>query len=176
MSAFLASAGLFLSMAMGAFPAAAQTSKVTATACERDDYDTARRMFLRLAEQGEAEARFKPGDMYFGGEGFHWITPERRNGVSALPRKTILRSNSRSGCSASMVKAFLSMKLDAVAMARATGDIPQNVNFPVSTGTARAFLDSEGSAYEAAPSGEVCAPDEVAAAARAFAVLVESWN
>ena len=67
-------------------------------------------------------------------------------------------------------------KLDAIAMARATGDIPQNVNFAVSAGAARAFLDSEGVAYETAPSDEVRAPDDVAAAARAFAVLIECWN
>ena len=67
-------------------------------------------------------------------------------------------------------------KLDAVAMARATGDIPQNVNFAVSAGAARAFLDSEGVAYKTAPSDEARAPDAIAAAARAFAVLVECWN
>ena len=67
-------------------------------------------------------------------------------------------------------------KLDAVAMARATGDIPQNVNFAVSAGAARAFLDSEGVAYATAPSGESLAPDEVAAKAAAFTVLVECWN
>ncbi len=67
-------------------------------------------------------------------------------------------------------------KLDAVAMARATGDIPQNVNFAVSAGAARAFLDSEGVAYDTAPSGESLAPDEVAAKAAAFTVLVECWN
>ena len=67
-------------------------------------------------------------------------------------------------------------KLDAIAMARATGDIPQNVNFAVSAGAARAFLDSEGVAYETAPSDEARAPDDIAAAARAFAVLVECWN
>lgn len=69
MLAFLASAGLFRLMAMGTFPAAAQTLEEAAAACERDDYDTACRMFHRLAEQGDAEARFKPGDMYFRGEG-----------------------------------------------------------------------------------------------------------
>lgn len=35
-------------------------------------------------------------------------------------------------------------KLDAIKIARSTGDIPQNVNFAVSAGTARAFLDAEG--------------------------------
>lgn len=48
-------------------------------------------------------------------------------------------------------------KLDAIAMAQATGDIPQNVNFAVGAGAARAFLDAEGVAYETAPS-EKAAP------------------
>ena len=64
-------------------------------------------------------------------------------------------------------------KLDAVKMARATGDIPQNVNFAVSAGAARAFLDSEGVAYATAPSKDMRAPEEVAAAAKAFTVLIE---
>ena len=67
-------------------------------------------------------------------------------------------------------------KLDAVKMARATGDIPQNVNFAVSAGAARAFLDSEGVAYATMPSTERRAPDEVAAAAKAFTVLIECWG
>ena len=67
-------------------------------------------------------------------------------------------------------------KLDAVAMARATGDIPQNVNFAVSAGAARAFLDSEGVAYATAPSDEWLASDEVAAKATEFTVLVECWK
>ena len=64
-------------------------------------------------------------------------------------------------------------KLDAVKMARATGDIPQNVNFAVSAGAARAFLDSEGVAYTTAPSKDMRAPEDVAAAAKAFTVLIE---
>jgi len=67
-------------------------------------------------------------------------------------------------------------KLDALRIARATGDIPQNVNFAVSAGTARAFLDSEGIAYATAPSDKPRAPEDVAAAARKFTVLVECWK
>ncbi len=67
-------------------------------------------------------------------------------------------------------------KLDAIAMAQATGDIPQNVNFAVGAGAARAFLDAEGVAYETAPSEKARPPDEVAAAAKRFTVLVECWN
>lgn len=67
-------------------------------------------------------------------------------------------------------------KLDAVKVARATGDIPQNVNFAVSASAARAFLDSEGVAYATAPSVERREPVEVAAAAKAFTVLIECWG
>ena len=67
-------------------------------------------------------------------------------------------------------------KLDAIRVARSTGDIPQNVNFAVSAGTARAFLDGEGVPYETAPSNDAMEPVEVAAAARKFTVLVECWK
>ena len=67
-------------------------------------------------------------------------------------------------------------KLDAIRIARSTGDIPQNVNFAVSAGTARAFLDGEGVPYETAPSDDAMEPVEVAAAARKFTVLVECWK
>ena len=67
-------------------------------------------------------------------------------------------------------------KLDAIRIARSTGDIPQNVNFAVSAGTARAFLDGEGVPYETAPSDHAMEPVEVAAAARKFTVLVECWK
>ena len=64
-------------------------------------------------------------------------------------------------------------KLDAVKIASATGDIPQNVNFAVSAGAARTFLDSEGIAYATAPSAQRRPPEDVAAAAKAFTVLIE---
>ena len=67
-------------------------------------------------------------------------------------------------------------KLDAVKIARATGDIPQNVNFAVSAGTTRAFLDAEGVPYETARSGDTLAPDVVASRAKEFTVLVECWK
>ena len=66
--------------------------------------------------------------------------------------------------------------LDAIRIARSTGDIPQNVNFAVSAGTARAFLDGEDVPYETAPSDDAMEPVEVAAAAKKFTVLVECWK
>jgi len=67
-------------------------------------------------------------------------------------------------------------KLNAIRVARATGDIPQNVNFAIGAGAARAFLDAEGVLYETAPSAKESEPVEVAAAARKFTVLVECWK
>ena len=67
-------------------------------------------------------------------------------------------------------------KLDAIRVARAIGDIPQNVNFAISAGTARSFLDAEGVPYKTAPSAREPQTVEVAAAARKFTVLVECWK
>ena len=67
-------------------------------------------------------------------------------------------------------------KLDAIRIARSTGDIPQNVNFAISAGATRAFLDAEDVPYETAPSDKAMEPVEVAAAARKFTVLVECWK
>lgn len=67
-------------------------------------------------------------------------------------------------------------KLDALKVALATGDIPQNVNFAVAAGTARAFLDTQDVPYETAPSTNELKPADVAAKARRFTVLIECWN
>ena len=67
-------------------------------------------------------------------------------------------------------------KLDAVRVAGATGDIPQNVNFAISSGTARTFLDAYDIPYETAPSTDTLEAAEVAARSRPSTVLVECWN
>ena len=67
-------------------------------------------------------------------------------------------------------------KLDALKIAESTGDIPQNVNFAISAGTARAFLDDQSVPYETAPSNQRIEPAGAAAAAKKFTVLVECWN
>ena len=67
-------------------------------------------------------------------------------------------------------------KLDAIKVAKSTGDIPQNVNFAVSAGAVRAFLDDEGIPYETTPSDKTLELVEVAATAREYTVLVECWN
>ena len=67
-------------------------------------------------------------------------------------------------------------KLNAIRIARATGDIPQNVNFAISAGTTKAFLDAQVVPYDTAPSTATLSPADVAAKARKFTVLLECWK
>jgi hypothetical protein len=67
-------------------------------------------------------------------------------------------------------------KLDAIRIARATGDIPQNVNFAISAGTARAFLDAHSVPYETASSAKRLEAADAAAKARKFTVPLECWK
>jgi hypothetical protein len=62
-------------------------------------------------------------------------------------------------------------KLDALAIAQITGDIPQNVNFAIKESVARAMLDDYGIEYitEAAPQG----PIDEAAKAKAATVYIQ---
>jgi tetratricopeptide (TPR) repeat protein len=82
---------------------------------------------------------------------------------------------------------IVTFKLNAANVARATGDIPQNVNFAIKAAVARTFLDSQGIAYrvEATPvrgfwdfgrhakSGEQLSPADVGAIAKPFTVYIE---
>ena len=67
-------------------------------------------------------------------------------------------------------------KLNALQIARTTGDIPQNVNFAVSAGTVRSFLDTQSVPYHTAPSTVELRPADVAARAKTFTVGVECWK
>jgi hypothetical protein len=67
-------------------------------------------------------------------------------------------------------------RLDAIKLARRTGRLPQNVNFAISEGTARAFLDANNVPYEVEPSISVMPPADIAAKAREFTVRVECWK
>ena len=66
--------------------------------------------------------------------------------------------------------------LHALQIARDTGYLPQNVNFAVAAGAARAFLDAEDVPYLTAPSDTPLAPDQAAAVGKQFTVLVECWK
>jgi hypothetical protein len=66
-------------------------------------------------------------------------------------------------------------KLDAIKIAKVTGSLPENVNFAISEGAVRAFLDAHGVLYETAPSSKIMPSADVAAKAKAFTVLIECW-
>jgi len=76
------------------------------------------------------------------------------------------------------VVAVVTMKLDDTAMAKATGQIAQNVNFAVNGQTVRAFLDANKVAYKTGGglfSFEKSNAD-IADEARKWTVLVECWK
>jgi hypothetical protein len=64
-------------------------------------------------------------------------------------------------------------KLDAIKVAGATGDIPQNVNFAIKGDVTTDFLDWVGSRYESAPSSQVLSVPAIAERAARFTLLVE---
>ncbi len=67
-------------------------------------------------------------------------------------------------------------KLNAIRLAKITGDIPQNVNFAINVNVLRSFLDANSVDYDSASSNKPLAPTMIAEKARGFTVLVECWK
>ncbi len=67
-------------------------------------------------------------------------------------------------------------KLDAIKIAKATGSLPENVNFAISEGTARAFLDAHSVPYKTARSNRTMPTADIAAKAKGYTVLIECWK
>ena len=67
-------------------------------------------------------------------------------------------------------------KLDALKLARATGDIPQNVNFAIKGKAARDFMVVNGIEAVAAPSQKNLPPADVAERAQFYTALIECWK
>ena len=64
-------------------------------------------------------------------------------------------------------------KLDALKVARVTGDVPQNVNFAVHWAEVRAFLDTQGVQYQKEPSLHISATHDIAATASRISVAID---
>jgi S1-C subfamily serine protease len=64
-------------------------------------------------------------------------------------------------------------KLDALKVARVTGDVPQNVNFAVHWAEVRAFLDTQGVRYQKGPSLHISAARDIAATASRISVAID---
>ena len=75
--------------------------------------------------------------------------------------------------SAGNVIGVVSGKLNALKVADAIGDIPQNINFAIGGNILRAFLDAKGISYKEASRGEDLRGEKIAALASSFTVLVE---
>jgi S1-C subfamily serine protease len=71
------------------------------------------------------------------------------------------------------VVAVVVAKLNAMAVARLTGDIPENVNFALSQGTLRAFLDAHDVPYQTALSDRELSAADVAERTRGSLVRLE---
>ncbi len=67
-------------------------------------------------------------------------------------------------------------KLNALAMALITGDIPQNVNFAIKDAIAKSFLESHGVLYEMAASEKQLEPAEIGEVAKQFTLLIECYS
>ena len=66
--------------------------------------------------------------------------------------------------------------LDALRVAEAFGDVPQNVNFAIKAGVAQQFLDRHNIPYQTAVSGTEHRPADIGEKALAFTLMVECWQ
>ena len=64
-------------------------------------------------------------------------------------------------------------KLDAIKIAKVTGDLPQNINFAINGAVAKSFLDANSVEYELASSGKKLESAEVGEQAKKFTLLLE---
>ena len=70
------------------------------------------------------------------------------------------------------VVGVVSAKLDAIKMAAAQGDLPQNVNFAVKASLATSFLDANQIAYETGTPGDKLDPADLAEKAKKASVFI----
>jgi S1-C subfamily serine protease len=77
---------------------------------------------------------------------------------------------------AGLVVGVVVSKLDALRLAAATGDIPQNINFAIKASVARAFLEAHGVAVEPGAGTGRLTPAEAAAAAKRWTVALDCWR
>jgi S1-C subfamily serine protease len=71
-----------------------------------------------------------------------------------------------------LIVGVVAAKLNALRIARATGNIPENINFAIKTGAIRDFLDNSVVAYETASPTSELKTTEIANNARAFTLLI----
>jgi S1-C subfamily serine protease len=70
------------------------------------------------------------------------------------------------------VVGVVAAKLNALKFVKATGDLPENINFAIKTGALRDFLDNSVVPYHTAEQKEELKTSEIAAKARNYTVLI----
>jgi S1-C subfamily serine protease len=70
------------------------------------------------------------------------------------------------------VVGVVAAKINALKFAKATGDLPQNINFAIKTGAVRDFLDNSAVPYQTAESKQEFKTAEIASKARAYTLLI----
>jgi S1-C subfamily serine protease len=70
------------------------------------------------------------------------------------------------------VVGVVAAKLNALKVARATGDLPENINFEIKTGVVRDFLDNSAVPYQTADSVQERKTADIATKARGYTMLI----
>jgi S1-C subfamily serine protease len=70
------------------------------------------------------------------------------------------------------VVGVVAAKINAMKFAKATGDIPENINFAIKTGAVRDFLDNSVVSYRTAEPGAELKAAQIASDARAYTMLI----
>jgi S1-C subfamily serine protease len=70
------------------------------------------------------------------------------------------------------VVGVVAAKINAIKFAKATGDIPENINFAIKTGALRDFLDNSAVSYQAVEPSAELKTAQIATNARAYTMLV----
>jgi S1-C subfamily serine protease len=74
--------------------------------------------------------------------------------------------------SAGLVVGVVSSKLNALKIVKATGDLPQNINFAIKTGAMRDFLDNSAVSYKTAEPKADLKTADIARQARTYTMLI----
>jgi S1-C subfamily serine protease len=70
------------------------------------------------------------------------------------------------------VVGVVTAKLNALRIAKATGDIPENINFAIKTGALRDFLDNSAVPYQTAEPASETKTADIASSARTYTMLI----
>ena len=94
-----------------------------------------------------------------------------QNVPDAFIRKALMLTND--AMKGGHIVGIVVSKLNAIHIAKATGDIPQNINFAIKDTVAKSFLDSQSVEYETGTTSNTLEFADIGAAAKKFTLLLE---